>query len=392
MSIIDDALKKTQAKLEKRKGKEDLKSYDVPDEHQSEKEDIVSDQVSTGRAKEKAAWYKNSYALVCIFFSVGGLIYTVLYFTGKPSLPVEPESLNRQSSVVTPDLSGQPILPVQKNIVRPKARQPEPVHEEVGTANEEYAKGLNFYEQGKYKVAVDWYRKAAEHGHVQAQNTLGLRYEKGEGVKQNYKTAAYWYQEAAKNGHTQAQNNLGFMYSEGIGVERDYTGAVKWYRMAAENGHVKAQYNLGVIYYKGQGIEQDYNEAIKWYRKAAEQGYTQSQTILGLMYSKGLGVNQSYKEAVRWYHEAAKRGYSKAQFNLGVMYSKGQGVEHDYKEAAKWYHRAAEEEHAQAQAMLGSMYSKGQGVEQDYKEAVKWYRKAADNGVDYAKEALRNLE
>ncbi|MCP4373540.1 MAG: sel1 repeat family protein, partial [Deltaproteobacteria bacterium] len=66
--------------------------------------------------------------------------------------------------------------------------------------------------------------------------------------------------------------------------------------------------------------------------------------------------------------------------------------EQDYSEAAKWYHRAAEEEHAQAQAMLGSMYSKGQGVEQDYKEAVKWYRKAADGGIDYAREALRNLE
>ena len=28
----------------------------------------------------------------------------------------------------------------------------------------------------------------------------------------------------------------------------------------------------------------------------------------------------------------------------------------------------------------------------NYKEAINWYRKAADNGVDYAKEALRNLE
>ena len=143
----------------------------------------------------------------------------MLYFSGKPSLPVKPESLDRQNLSGS---SGQPTLPTQKSVVRPKARQPEPVHEEVETANEEYAKGLNFYEQGKYKEAVYWYRKAAEHGHVQAQNTLGLRYEKGEGVNQDYKTAAYWYQEAAKNGHTQAQNSLGFMYTEGIGVEQDY--------------------------------------------------------------------------------------------------------------------------------------------------------------------------
>ncbi len=307
MSIIDDALKKTQAKLKKRKEKEGLGSHDGPGELQSEKEGVVSNQVSIGRVKKKAAWYKNAYALVCIFLSVGGIIYTVFYFAGKTSLSVKPESsyrqdlsgqstlstqksvdtpvlsdqpaLPEQKSVVTPDLSGQPTVPVQNSVVRPKVRQPEPVHEEVEIANEEYAKGLNFYEQGNYKEAVDWYRKAAEHGQVQAQNTLGLRYEKGEGVNQDYKTAAYWYKEAAKNGHTQAQNNLGFMYSEGIGVELDYTEAVKWYLMAAENGHVKAQYNLGVIYYKGHGIEKDYNEAINRYSKAAEQEYTQSQTI-----------------------------------------------------------------------------------------------------------------
>ncbi len=398
MSIIDDALKKTQAKLEKRKGKEDSESYDDPNKHQSEHEDAVTGLVPSGQIKEKTIWYKNTYTLVCIFLSIGGLIYTVLYFSDKPSLSVEPESSERrnvsgptQKNVVTPDLQDQSTLPVQKIVVKPKARQPEPVYEEVETIDEEYARGLNFYEQGNYKEAVYWYRKAAEHGHVQAQNTLGLRYEKGEGVNQDYRTAAYWYYEPAKNGHTQAQNNLGFMYSEGIGVEQDYTEAFNWYLMAAENGHVKAQYNLGVIYYKGRGIGKDYKEAIKWYRKSAEQGYTQSQTILGLMYSKGLGVNQSYSEAVKWYLEAARRGYAKAQFNLGVMYSKGQGTDQDYSEAAKWYHRAAEEEHAQAQAMLGSMYSKGQGVTQDYKEAVKWYRNAGDSGVGYAKEVFKKL-
>ncbi|MHC4138329.1 MAG: hypothetical protein ACYSR1_00470 [Planctomycetota bacterium] len=75
MSIIDDALKKTQAKLEKRKGKEGLKSYDRPNEHQDEKEDTVSGQVLSDKIKEKTVWYKNTYALLSIFLSVAGLIY-----------------------------------------------------------------------------------------------------------------------------------------------------------------------------------------------------------------------------------------------------------------------------------------------------------------------------
>ena len=130
MSIIDDALKKTQAKLEKRKGREGLKSYDRPNERQDEKGDTVSGQVPSDLIKEKTVWYKNTYTLLSIFLSVAGLIYTVLHLSGKPSLSVKPNSselqnlsdqstLSTQKSVVTPDLSDQSTLPLQKSIVIP---------------------------------------------------------------------------------------------------------------------------------------------------------------------------------------------------------------------------------------------------------------------------------
>ena len=41
---------------------------------------------------------------------------------------------------------------------------------------------------------------------------------------------------------------------------------------------------------------------------------------------------------------------------------------------------------------LGKMFALGHGVPQDDKEAAKWYRKAAEQGVNYAKEALKRLE
>ena len=57
-------------------------------------------------------------------------------------------------------------------------------------------------------AAGKWIRKAATQGDTDAQNTLGLMYLKGEGVKQNLNQAKKWFRKAAKLGHAQAQHHL----------------------------------------------------------------------------------------------------------------------------------------------------------------------------------------
>ncbi len=56
--------------------------------------------------------------------------------------------------------------------------------------------------------AAKWIRKAATAGDREAQNTLGVMYLKGEGVKQNLSLAKKWFKKAATLGHVQAQQNL----------------------------------------------------------------------------------------------------------------------------------------------------------------------------------------
>ena len=51
-----------------------------------------------------------------------------------------------------------------------------------------------------YKDAIEWYRKAAEQGDVDAQNKLGHCYYNGNGVSQSYVEAAKWYRKAAEQG------------------------------------------------------------------------------------------------------------------------------------------------------------------------------------------------
>jgi TPR repeat protein len=85
----------------------------------------------------------------------------------------------------------------------------------------------------------------------------------------DYVTALREFQSLAKQGDADAQNYLGLMYDKGRGVQEDDVEAVKWFRLAAEQGDASAQYNLGVMYTNGEGVPKDDVTAARWYRLAA---------------------------------------------------------------------------------------------------------------------------
>jgi TPR repeat protein len=110
-----------------------------------------------------------------------------------------------------------------------------------------------------------------------AQFTLGMRYDTGEGRAQNDEEAVKWLRYAAEQGHAEAQFALGTSILYGKGVSKDEQEAVKWYRKAAEQGHVIALLSLGKIYYMGEIVVLDYIKACMWYNLAAESGDIYSQ-------------------------------------------------------------------------------------------------------------------
>lgn len=117
-------------------------------------------------------------------------------------------------------------------------------------------------------------QKSAAARDAEAQYALGLRYDKGDGVKQNYKTAREWYGKASAQGHAAAQYNLGVLYYNGHGIKKNIPIACEMWKKAAELGYAQAQYHLGVLYfYGGVGVEQSYNKARGWYARAAMQGH-----------------------------------------------------------------------------------------------------------------------
>ena len=59
--------------------------------------------------------------------------------------------------------------------------------------------------------------------------------------------ALQWYQQAAERGYAGAQNSLGVMYAQGVGVREDCTVAARWFQAAATQGYPAAADNLRTL-------------------------------------------------------------------------------------------------------------------------------------------------
>ena len=187
----------------------------------------------------------------------------------------------------------------------------------------DYEKGADAYKEGDHATAFSVFQPLAENKGflslfyaeedvINAQSNLGEMYYKGNGVLQDHKIAVKWWKLAAEQGHARAQSNLGFMYQYGKGIPQNHKTAVKWNTLAAEQGDASAQFNLGFMYHEGQGVPQDYKTAVKWWRLAGEQGYTRAQFNLGVMYGNGIGVKKDNVFALMWWIIAASSGYKDA--------------------------------------------------------------------------------
>ena len=116
-------------------------------------------------------------------------------------------------------------------------------------------------------------------------------------------------------GDLNAQNNLGVLYERGLGLAVSLPEAFKLYRAAADKGLAQAQNNLGVLYERGRGVTQDYKLAALWYRRAAEQSHPAAQNNLGVLYGFGRGLKEDVVQANFWFTVAAAGGSANGATN-----------------------------------------------------------------------------
>ncbi|MGA1207813.1 MAG: tetratricopeptide repeat protein [Litorivicinaceae bacterium] len=139
----------------------------------------------------------------------------------------------------------------------------------------------------------------------------------------HYSTAMRSWLPLAREGVAEAQNNVGLMYERGLGVTQNYPEAMVWYRQAADQGLPEANLNLGLLYYSGYGTQVNDREAYRRFRAAAADTLAEAQYMVGLMHFSGRGTAQSFVEAYRGFLDAAKQGYPEAQYMLSYLLLSG---------------------------------------------------------------------
>lgn len=96
-----------------------------------------------------------------------------------------------------------------------------------------FENGLDHFNQGQYKQAFQFFRKAQEYGIGLGSVYLAKMYLEGKGVKVDYKKAQLYTKNAIKgygSGLLGGALILGYMQAQGLGMKKDLKQALKTYR------------------------------------------------------------------------------------------------------------------------------------------------------------------
>ena len=124
-------------------------------------------------------------------------------------------------------------------------------------------KGFDAYKNKDYETAFEIWHKLAEEGDAIAQNSLGVLFQKGQGVEKNYSESYKWFKKSSEDGYTPAQVSLGYVYDQGMGLNRNKIKAFMWWKIASLHGDNDAKTLLQILL-----SEMDENEQLLASEKA----------------------------------------------------------------------------------------------------------------------------
>ena len=168
--------------------------------------------------------------------------------------------------------------------------------------------------------ALNYYKKAADLGNVEACLIVGADYRDGILVNQDYAKALEYYTKAAEKGNPIGYINVGTIYylsyqyytyhNEDIGIGKDLNKAIQNLEASlkiVEN--VDAHYWLGLCYWYAKDDNKDDTKAFNHIKIAAEGNHPAAQMQLYFFYCHGIGVEPNQKLAQMWRKRAIENGY-----------------------------------------------------------------------------------
>jgi TPR repeat protein len=138
--------------------------------------------------------------------------------------------------------------------------------------------------------------KKAEAGDMDAQYQLGAAYDAGRDVPRDLAEAIVWYRRAAQAGQVEAQNSVG----SALQAEGRYAEAIAWYEKAAARGHSRSISNLAALYDAGLGVPRDRSKAIELWSRAAEFGWAEAMWNLANLYRTAAPGERNLAAACAW--------------------------------------------------------------------------------------------
>lgn len=139
--------------------------------------------------------------------------------------------------------------------------------------------GVEAWSRGDYAGAVKLWRPAAIAGNADAQFNMGQAYKLGRGVSVDLLAAEDWYRKAAQQGHLQAEDNLGLVMFQN-GKRQD---ALPLLEKAANRGEPRAQYIYGTALFNGDLVRKDWPRAYAMMTRASAAGLAPASSSLSQM-------------------------------------------------------------------------------------------------------------
>lgn len=175
-------------------------------------------------------------------------------------------------------------------------------HSATMTTNEHLAEGLIALKGKDFSKAKAHLLKASQSQNAQAFFVLGSMEMDGKNAtkKADPKEAAIYFEKAAKLGMKDAQYTLALLYDRGEGVQENKQKALDWGLLAAAQGDVNALYATAVWLERGYAGKPEPHQALALYEYAASQGHQNSMISLISIYGGTGDIPANKTRATYW--------------------------------------------------------------------------------------------
>lgn len=160
---------------------------------------------------------------------------------------------------------------------------------------------------------VEYLRKAADKGSVEALVKLGQQYFRGEGVAKSESAAFDHYLKAAKRGHAGAQAVVGMLYRDGVGTEKSPRLAFRYFYESGMRENPLGAYHLALCYAKGHGVDVKPDHAAHFFRIACAGGVSEAFAEYAKINFNGVGLVQDKTLAYAYGLVALAKGVESAK-------------------------------------------------------------------------------